>query len=93
MQACNELILHTFTAGVRDGQGFSLVDIIFRNLHEFGEDFSDEFNTALYLINRGCGDKAKLLCEACKWGNLDMVKQLVEQHNVDPDGKYYLPPS
>ena len=46
----------------------------------------------LYLIkHHGCGDeqdKAKLLCKACQRGNLDVVKELVEQHNVDLNGEY-----
>ena len=47
------------------------------------------FYTALYLINHGLHDEQhKLLCEACKWGDLDVVKKLVEQHNVDPSGEY-----
>ncbi len=47
----------------------------------------DCVDVALYLISRGCGgdeDKAKLLCEACQWGKLDVVKELVEQYKVDP---------
>ena len=42
---------------------------------------------ALYLMSRGCGgdqDKANLLCAACYHGNLGVVKELVEQHEVDP---------
>ena len=44
-----------------------------------------------YLMDHGsgmCGDKqrGKLLCRACISGDLDMVKKLVEQHNVDPKG-------
>ncbi len=45
-------------------------------------------DVALYLMSRGCGggdeDKVKLLCGACHWGKLDMVKELVELHKVDP---------
>ncbi len=44
-------------------------------------------DVALYLMSRGCGynsDKEKLLCAACRWGNLNLVKKLVEQHKVDP---------
>ena len=48
-------------------------------------------DVVLYLIkHHGCvdeQDKAKLLCEACVHGNLDTVKELVEQHNVDPNGE------
>ena len=32
-------------------------------------------------------DKQRLLCEASRWGKLDMVKQLVEKYGVDPIGK------
>ncbi len=38
-------------------------------------------------MSRGCGsdeDKAKLLCGACQWGKLGVVKELVEEHQVDP---------
>ena len=47
-------------------------------------------DVALYLINHGCGDdedKDKLLCEACWWGKLDVVKELVEEHDRDPKGE------
>ena len=56
------------------------------------ERSDDDGDVGLYLIkHHGCGDeqdKAKLLCKACRWGNLDVVKELVEQHNVDPNGEY-----
>ena len=48
-------------------------------------------NVALYLINKGFGneqDKARLLCNGCLSGNLDVVKELVEQHGVDPNGEH-----
>ena len=44
-------------------------------------------DVAHYLMSRGCGgdeDKAKLLCAACYHGNVGVVKELVEQHKVDP---------
>ena len=44
---------------------------------------------ALSLINRGCGsekDKGNLLCVACCMSKLDIVKELVEQHKVEPKG-------
>ena len=46
---------------------------------------------AYYLISRGYGkeeDKTKLLCEACKQGELSVVKKLVEKHKVDPVCKF-----
>ena len=50
----------------------------------------DCVDIALYLINRGCGGdehKVRLLFKACYYGRLDVVKELVEQHKVDPKGK------
>ena len=56
------------------------------------EESGDNGHVGLYLIEcHGCGDeqdKAKLLCKACKEGSLGVVKELVEQHNVDPNGEY-----
>ena len=49
-------------------------------------------DVALYLINNfGCGGTEqfkKLLFEACKYGRLDVVKDMVEQHSINPDGEY-----
>ena len=87
----NELILHTFPTGVRDGQGRSLVDTALTNMFEHG-DFECGLNVALYLLNHGVDgkrNKANVLCKACFSGNLDVVEELVEQHNVDPTGEYY----
>ena len=53
--------------------------------------YSEHFDIALYLINNGYGneqDKAKLLCKGCSSGKLDVVKELVEQHKVDPTGEH-----
>ena len=83
----SELIFHTFTTGVRDGQGRSLVDT---TLTYMFDDPDGGLNTALFLINHGVDDeqdKARLVCEACLLGNLDVVKELVEQHNVDLNGE------
>ncbi len=47
-------------------------------------------DVALYLIKCGCGgeeDKVKLLYKACSVGKLDVVKELVEQHGIDPNGE------
>ena len=43
-------------------------------------------DSTLYLFSRGFGDSAakfKLLCAACFRGRLDVVRQLMEQHNVE----------
>ncbi len=67
---------------MRDDEGQSPLDIALYDL-----DNDDCVDVALYLMSRGCGgdeDKAKLLCGACYWGKLGAVKELVEQHNVDP---------
>ena len=89
--ARNERILHTFTTGVRDNQGDSLLDITFTNMYEYG-NIDHGLSIALFLINHGVDDeqdKARLLCDACYYGKLDVVKELVEQHNVDSIGEYY----
>ena len=49
-------------------------------------------DVALYLINLSCGgaeDQGRLLCEASAWGVLDVVKELIEKHKVDPNGNHY----
>ena len=78
--------MYTLTAGVRDDNGRSPLDVA------LDEGSWDNGRVGLYLIkHHGCGDeqdRAKLLCKACKEGNLDVVKELVEQHNVDPNGEY-----
>ena len=88
----NELILYTSTTGVQDGQGRSLVDTTLTNMYEYYDGPDRGLGIALFLINHGVDDeqdKAELLYKACDWGNLDVVKELVEQHNVDPNGEYY----
>ena len=76
----------TLTAGVRDANGRSPLNAA---LDE--ESNWDNGRVGLYLIkHHGCvdeQDKARLLCKACKEGNLDVVKELVEQHDVDPNGE------
>ena len=73
------------TAGVRDDNGRSPLDVV------LDEGTWDNGDVGLYLVkHHGCGDeqdKVKLLCKACCRRNLDVVKELVEQHNVDPKGE------
>ncbi len=68
---------------MRDDKGQSPLDIALEDLHDEGC-----MDVALYLMSRGCAcgdeDKAKLLCGVCWSGRLDMVKELVEHHKVDP---------
>ena len=44
-----------------------------------------------YLRDHGCtvvdGDKDRLLVRACEAGRLDMVKELIEDHDCDPTSK------
>ena len=79
------------TAGVRNDEGYSPHNIAIMSQYYGAVDI------ALYLMNRGgtCSDedKVKLLCEACYWGKLDVVKELVEQHKVDPNGECYYAPA
>ncbi len=67
---------------MRDDEGQSPLDKALDSLYDDGC-----VDVALYLMSRGCGfdeDQAKLLCEACLYGKLGAVKELVEQHKVDP---------
>ena len=73
-------------ADVKDGHGRSPLDLVLENVNMF-DGCND---VALYLINHGCGDdedKNKLLCGSCQLGRLDVVKELVEEHNCDPKGE------
>ncbi len=69
---------------MRDEEGQSPLD---KALEDLDDDDDGCADVALYLMSRGCGgdeDKAKLLCGACWRGKLDVVKELVEQHKLDP---------
>ena len=78
--------VYTLTAVVRDDNGQSPLDVA------LDEESEDQGHVGFYLMkHHGCGDeqdKTKLLCKACKWGKFDAAKELVEQHNVDPNGEY-----
>ena len=73
--------------GVRTKNGKSPLDLALKMLFE-KESFPDIAN---YLIKSGChGDEIeeKLLCGACRWGKLEIVKELVKKLKVDPNGEY-----
>ena len=76
-----------FAAGVRDNNGRSPLDSALD-----GNDLLGSFvDIALYMINHGYGgaeDRNKLMTRACEKGKLDVVKELVEQHKVDPNGEF-----
>ena len=65
-----------------DEYSFNLLDVAWRN---------NDVELALYLINHGCSvsdeDKVKWLCKACQKGELKIVRDLVEQHSVNPKGE------
>lgn len=49
-----------------------------------------DMNITLYLVSRGYGSdeiKVKLLFRGCGYDRLDIVKELVEQHKVDPNSE------
>ena len=58
---------------------------------ESAEDCPDFFSVALYLVdNCGCGgeeERIELLCRACRYGRLDVVKQIIEKHSINPNSK------
>ena len=75
----HQFYIFTPLTDIRDDAGQSPLDIA-------------SVDVALYLINHGAGDdkdKAKLLCRACELYELDIVKELVEENKLDPNGKYY----
>ncbi len=73
---------------MRDDEEQSPLD----NAMECLDDCEGCVDVALYLMSRGCArgdeDKAELLCAACHFGKLGVVKELVEQYKVDPNSKY-----
>ena len=69
---------------MRDDQGNSPLDFA---LHWEIDYYDVSVDTALYLVNHGCGDvkdKVKLLCAAYCQDKLDIVKEIIENHKVDP---------
>ena len=67
---------------VRNYEGQSPLDTALEDMYEVGY-----FDLVVYLISHGCGDeedRAIVLAQACRQGRLDVVKELVEQHKVDP---------
>ena len=82
----NNIVCALFTAGVQDDEGRSPLDCALEKMYEI-EGCVD---TVHYLIGRGCGgdkERGQLLWGACRHGNLVMVKELVEQHKVDPNSE------
>ena len=68
---------------MRDKSGKSPLDITLDNIYT-KKDF---FDIANYLVKHGCHSyylEIKLLCGACRWGNLEMVKELVGQLKINP---------
>ncbi|XP_064387909.1 alpha-latroinsectotoxin-Lt1a-like isoform X2 [Halichondria panicea] len=69
---------------VKDSEGQSPLDRALEFLYEY----DDCVYVALYLMNRGCGGdediKDDLLYAACCKGKLELVKELIEQHEVNP---------
>ncbi len=73
---------------MKDDQGQSPLDIVLDELDDLGDDSDNYVDVALYLMSHGCAcadeAKAMLLCVACLYGMLGVVKELVEQFKVDP---------
>ena len=68
--------------GVKDGDEDSPLDEVV----EMG--YSDRM---FHLVNHGCGNskfKDAAIIKACKYGRLEIVKELVEQHKVNPKGNH-----
>ena len=69
-----------YITGILDNEG--------RSALEKSQIYADFVDIALCLIRAGCAgsdkERAKVLCRACFNGRLDAMKELVEQHKVDP---------
>lgn len=85
---------------LKDDEGCSLVDLTINGYGELDEcDRDNDHNgrlhicrleLALYLLKHGYDsdeDKDSILCAACEWGELSIVKTLVEQYKCDPTSK------
>ncbi len=86
-----QFMLCVSVTDVKDNDGMSPLDNALQHMNLCDEDAGCD--VLLYLVRRGCSsdvDKAKILCAACKHGMLDVVKELIEQHNVDPKGEISL---
>ena len=71
---------------VQDNKGKSPLDLALQG-------FIRPLDTAVYLMNHGCDsheDKVKILYRACQLGELTVVKELVEQHNINSKGNISL---
>ena len=78
------------TVDVRDDEGCSPLDILLEGIDDlFKQHYG--FLIAYYLLSWGYGDdedRVKWLYKACRWGRLEVVEELVERHNVDPNGEH-----
>ena len=71
---------------MRDKSGKSPLDITMDNIYT-KKDF---FDIADYLVKHGCHSdnlEVNLLCGACRWGDLETVKELVGQLKINPNGE------
>ena len=79
--------MHNF-AGVRDDERKSPLDRTMEGVY-YDEGCPE---VAHYLMSCGCCSDEKtlteLLCGACRRGKLSIVKELVEQHNLDPNSEF-----
>ena len=86
-------------AAKRDNMGQSPLEAVIEYLDDLDDDpeepgnLDGQFEVALYLVNCGCGgdqEKIRILCGACYWGNLDVVKKLVEGLKLDPSECFHI---
>ena len=77
----------TYNTGITDEEGQSPLTCVLSNMNEV--ILEEETDLILYLLEHGCDsseETTKLLCVACSYGNLTLVKTLVEQFSIDPKG-------
>ena len=79
------------TVDVRDDEGRSPLYILLEGIDYSRKKRYYGFPIAHYLLSCGYGyyeDRVEWLYKACWWGKLGLVEELVERHNVDPNGEH-----
>ena len=81
------MVVFETLADVRDKNGDSPLDLALINQYN-NEGNYDIAALLVMIFGRGSvEDKARLLCGACYWGKLVMVKELIKKHNLNPNGE------
>ena len=76
-----------FFTDVQDEDGLTPLE---NGLEGLGTVYDKTMDVALYLLDRGFNDdtnRAKILCAACEYGDLDVVKKMIEEYKTEYKSK------